>query len=185
MSTPDPDYEDPKELWAFFGLTFYQAQVLEQGLLNLTVALHLRGVHRVAPGTIDDLFGRLGVRTFGQVLRPARKLVRVPADLDDRLQDALRHRNRLAHRFFVENDVEILSDAGRRRMIGELRDMHAALESVDNELDPLWQAAWKKLGMTQEMYEAALGNMRAEAAAQDGVPESGTDGGQSPWPDEG
>ena len=40
---PAPNYDDPKELYAFFGLAFYKANVLEHGVMNLAVALLAQG----------------------------------------------------------------------------------------------------------------------------------------------
>jgi hypothetical protein len=41
---PEPNYDDPNELYTFFGVTFYYAQCLEQGIVNLAVALRASGI---------------------------------------------------------------------------------------------------------------------------------------------
>ena len=41
---PEPEYDDPKEVYAFFGLAAYWIQLLEQGILNLWVGLRISGL---------------------------------------------------------------------------------------------------------------------------------------------
>lgn len=57
LEVPVPDYDDPKEVYAFFGLTFYWAQVLEQGLVNLAVALQAKGIPGVTFKDGNELSG--------------------------------------------------------------------------------------------------------------------------------
>lgn len=40
---PEPVYDDPKELYAYSGLAFYNAQVLNQGVVN-SVSRFLSGL---------------------------------------------------------------------------------------------------------------------------------------------
>ncbi len=39
VNIPEPNYDDPKELYAFFGLAYYNAALLEHDVLNLAVAM--------------------------------------------------------------------------------------------------------------------------------------------------
>ena len=75
---PTPDYDDPKELFAFFGLTFYAAQLLEQGIVNLAVAARAAGNQQITPQLINDLYDSVDRNTFGQVLRIVRGTVSLP-----------------------------------------------------------------------------------------------------------
>ncbi|GMV68545.1 MAG: hypothetical protein AMXMBFR76_09840 [Pseudomonadota bacterium] len=43
LTPPAPNYDDLKELYAFFGLAFNKANVLEHGVMNLAVALLAQG----------------------------------------------------------------------------------------------------------------------------------------------
>jgi hypothetical protein len=150
---PEPDYRDPKELYAFFGLTYYHAQVLEQGLVNLAVALQAKGIGNVTVRDVIDLYESIDEKTFGNVLNAARKLTRIPASIDADLQTALNYRNYLVHRFFVEHSESMLTQAGRVRMIDELRSMLKFILQVDAEFDKIWLAAWGVLGIDQKWFE--------------------------------
>jgi len=150
---PEPDYDDPKELYAFFGLAFYKAQVLEQGVVNLAVALNAQGKERVTTGDVLDLYEKYERKTFGNVLRAAQQLISFPPSLEDDLEKALNYRNHLAHAFFVEHSEDALHEDGRRRMIDELRTILEFINRVDEEFDAVWMSAWHALGITEEWFE--------------------------------
>ena len=156
---PQPDYDDPKELYAFFGLTFYAAQVLEQGIVNLAVALRAGGDPKITNQLVLDLYDDVGTKTFGRVLHIARDHMTIPATIDTDLTVANRKRNHLAHHFFVEHDHDILTDAGRRKCIDLLVDDLRFFKRVDTDFDPIWQGAWARLGVTQDVIDKILGEI--------------------------
>ena len=96
-NVPEPEYDDPKELYAFFGMTFYYAQVLEQGIANLAVALQAKDIGGLTVGDVLEQFKGLEGRTFGNVLNATRKLTSIPASMDSDLEQARKYRNYLAH----------------------------------------------------------------------------------------
>lgn len=150
---PQPDYDDPKELYAFFGLTFYNAQVLEQGVVNLAVALNAKGKGNV---TVDDVLGLYedyGGKTFGKVLRAAEQFTTFPPSLEADLKKALHYRNYLAHSFFVQHSEDAIHEKGRRAMIDELSEILRFLVRVDTEFDPVWMSAWHALGVNEEWFQ--------------------------------
>jgi hypothetical protein len=164
---PEPDYDDPKEVYAFFGVAFYITQVCEQGVVNLAVALHASRVPRITRAMIVDLFTKHEGRTFGAVLRAARQLLGVPVDLDKDMERVLRLRNRLAHTFFVEHAERLLSERGRRAAIDELREIARFVKGVDVRLDAVWIAAWEKLGFTKDVIDAKVQEWMKAARLED------------------
>ena len=164
---PQPEDYDPKEVYAFFGLASYCAQVLEQGLINMAVAFHLAGTTTLTRELIEQLFETMSAKTFGQLLREARNLVGMPEDLDTRLRKALRKRNRLVHNFFVAHSENFLSQAGRRLMITELREMIGLFSSTDKALDRVYLPLWGRLGITEERIEAELGVIKARVREEE------------------
>ena len=157
---PPPDYDDPKELYAFFGLTFFHAQVLEQGIVNLAVALQARGIGGVTAGEVLELYQGLEGRTFGNVLNAARGLMAIPDSLDHDLEQARRHRNYLAHHFFVDHDCDLLSESGRNGMIDELHSILTFILRVDAECDRVWMTAWGALGLSQAWFDQEFARLR-------------------------
>ena len=159
---PDPDYDDPKELYAFFGLTFYKAQVLEQGIVNLAVALQAKGICPLTVGDVLQIYERYDKKTLGSVLKAARSLTAIPESMDSDLKKALQIRNHLAHRFFVDHSEHMLTAKGCGAMLDELREMLEFLATVDEEFDKIWMAAWNALGVTQKWFDQQFEKARRD-----------------------
>ncbi len=150
---PKPDYDDPKEVYAFFGLAYYKAAVLEHGVLNIAVAMLAKRVPGVTAGDVEGLYQSFDKSTFGQVINAAKDKFDIPSGLEADLALALEKRNYLAHRFFVVHDVDFMVPAGRRAMIDELIEILQHLQSVDMRMDDIWMSAWESLGITKEWIE--------------------------------
>lgn len=147
---PKPDYDDPKEIYAFFGLTYYKTAVLEHGVMNLAVALLAKQVPGITVGDVDRLYDSFDKKTFGQIIKAAKAKFAFPEELEADLTTALEQRNYLAHRFFIEHDIDLLVPPGRRKMIDELIEILKHLKSVDARMDELWMSAWESFGITKE-----------------------------------
>jgi len=166
---PEPESTDEKEVFAFFGLCSYCAQVLEGGLINLAVVLHSRGLTSVTWQEIEAAFERIERKTFGQLMNDVRRRVTVSAAIEAALEAALRDRNYLAHRFWATHDVDFGSNPGRKDMIEELRKVTARFQTADRLLEAITLPLWEDLGISQSMMESELAQMRAEAEQRDSV----------------
>ena len=160
---PVPNYEDPKELYAFFGLTFYYAQVLEQGILNLAVGLEGNGLIKLKEGDLIKLYEQREKHTFGRVLKYVQQATNLSESQTRNIKEGLAIRNHLAHEFFAENSVRSLSESGQRDMIDELVVMLHRLIKIDSEFDALCKSEFLRLGLTQEAIDLELEKINAEA----------------------
>lgn len=156
ITRPDPNYEDPKEVYAFFGLAFYKANVLEHGVLNLAVALLAQGNLGVAVDDVSRLYESFDKKTFGHILRVAKDRYNFSPEFSRELDKALAHRNYLAHGFFKNNDINHISKSGRKEMIDELIDIWMHLSKVDKIMDDYWMSAWEEQGITKEWIEKQM-----------------------------
>ena len=150
---PKPDYDDPKEVFAFFGLAYYQAAVLEHGVLNLAVAMLAKRVPGVTAGDVERLYESFEKSTFGEIIKAAKTRFEVPTDLEADLALALEKRNYLAHRFFFVHDIDFMTPSGKRKMIDELIEILEHFQSVDIRMDEIWLRAWESFGVTKEWIE--------------------------------
>lgn len=157
---PEPDYDDPKELYAFFGLAAYCAQLVEQGLTNLLVGLAIVKKHKPTWGGVSFLYDGADKKTLGRLLRDIGKLIPFKEGLEEELQEVLEKRNYLMHRFFVEHNENLLRKQGRRKMIDELRGIIVAFQAVDPRVDELWLSIWSKYGITEERIERELADLQ-------------------------
>ncbi len=160
---PEPEDTGQKEVYAFFGLCSYYAQVLEQGVVNLAVGLHARGLTQVVAADVSSAFDRSDRKTLGQLLHDVRRKVEMSAETESALQEALDDRNHLCHGFFVKHDVDFGSNPGRHEMIAELRAMTERFQVADRLVDAVWIPLWENLGLTDGIMQAELERMRAEA----------------------
>lgn len=161
---PNPDYDDPKELYAFFGLAAYCAGLLELSLLNLVAAVRMCDDGVVPVRDSDEIFDQLDTQTLGRLLADARKVVRISRSTLETLETARQKRNYLVHHFFRLHAETALSPAGRRRMIDELYDLAQLFRRADELADPLWRRAWRSLGVTDEQMQAELARMQDKAS---------------------
>jgi hypothetical protein len=160
---PQPEGADYKEVYAFFGLCAFYAQVLEQGLINLTVALHIRGLTQITPEDVFQSFDRMERKTFGQLISDVRKKIDVPGEIEEALSMALEDRNYLMHRFFPKHHIDFGSNPGRHEMIDELRTLTLRFQTTDRQVETTTLRLWNRLGITQTMLESELSKMQAEA----------------------
>src|SRR5258706_5380792 len=100
---PEPDDDDPKEVFAFFGLASYAAQVLEAELTNLLVATHLREEIPATSDAVEELFSEHFTYTLGKLLKLARARVVLPQSTEALITEALPASNLFIHRFFDDH----------------------------------------------------------------------------------
>ena len=167
LEVPPPDYDNPKEVWAFFGLAAYSANLIEQSLVNLAAVLRLPAVGLVPQDMFERTFQELDKKTLGQLLRAAREIADIPDDLDGLLRDALDKRNSLIHSFFWYHREELLSETGCHEMINELREMIASFVEVDRRLEEVYLPLWEKHGVDEEFIRKELDQAHERARTRD------------------
>ena len=167
IEIPEAESTDEKEVFAFFGLATYAAQVLEAELINLCVALEASRKKQPSREKVEALFLSYENRTFGTLLRTLRNDSRVPADLIARYRIAAIARNRLAHNFFRDHSENFLSDAGRAEMIEDLRGIVIGLRSIDADSEAITHAIWSQLGITEDFILREMQALQERARLRD------------------
>lgn len=125
-----------KQVYAVYGLASYQAQVLERGLANVLTIAHTQA----RAGSRDDFDAFLEQHlkaTMGRVVNLLGPHVVSDGDLLPNLRVALEERNRLAHRYFREHELNFGSFTGREEMLAELHGLIRLFEEVDASLRPV------------------------------------------------
>lgn len=100
---------------------------------------------------------------MGQQLREVLREEGLSEQVIERLRNALRIRNHLAHDFFREHAERFLTFEGRNQMLTELQELRAELEETDNELEPITRHLFATKGIKAEMMEAEFERIRAKA----------------------
>lgn len=162
--TPEPVTEDEKEVYAFYGLASYNAQVAERGLMQLALLLRLKRTPNVTRLTYDQEYKTVAKQSFGQILTELTKDQTLTNELRMLLQKALGVRNHLTHHFFWDFAQEWFSQEGRRLMIEKLREATALFSDVRDKVTIVVDELGKSLGIepgkVSEMYERLLDESR-------------------------
>jgi hypothetical protein len=172
MSEDDVD-EHVKEVYARFGLAFYCAQVLEHGIVNAMVVLHLIPSRRHLAGApeawanlVDNFMSRHFETTMGRMIRDLQSVTTIPSNLEDLLRQALQKRNWLAHEYFRERAAQFMTASGRVLMIGEVDECRDLFVAADDSLEEVVRPLRIAAGMTDEMIAREYEKMRAEAQGE-------------------
>lgn len=164
---PEPEDSSVKEVFSYFGLCMYEAQVLEQELINLTVGLSARNKTILKKGDFDNLFNEAGSKTLGQLIYDLRSLVEFPEDLDKSLIEAKDNRNFVAHDFFKEYSIEFGANRGREKMIEELINYVESFNKVVSQVELITDKVFRKLGITEKIVQREHEKMKKESRAID------------------
>lgn len=161
---PRPESLDEKEVYAFFGLASYSAQCLEKALVSLAFTYHLSNKDILTIGQWDELFSQVNKRTFGALLRVVKEEFSIDESMIEKLNKALSQRNWLAHDFFYDRAGHMVSDTGRGKMIGELSELLTLFNMCDQFIEGISTHIWSDCGITQEMLEAKMEELKNENA---------------------
>jgi 23S rRNA G2069 N7-methylase RlmK/C1962 C5-methylase RlmI len=113
------------------------AQSLERQLVSLIIAVYEPPSGKLTADAYDGLLSQLSKQTLGALIKKLKDSFDVPADFDARLQEALRLRNWLTHRYFANRTTEFQSPEGRSEMIRELDEISDRLDELDQYFDHL------------------------------------------------
>ncbi|MFZ0478450.1 MAG: hypothetical protein WAL71_04820 [Terriglobales bacterium] len=151
----DPEEEQIREVYVWFGLASYNAQCLERAL-----AMFLAGLgtsDRFTAWDYDDRLAGNFESTFGALVTTFSKLAG-PAEVQllGELEKAVEERNELIHRYFWNRAVQLVSTEGRSRMIGELQALAKRFDGLDSEISGLTHNLMERKGVSKEVVEAYL-----------------------------
>jgi len=151
-----------KEVYAYFGLAIYQAQVLEHGIVNALVycdlipnkAKTVKSKEEWA-ALFDTFMDGHFEKTLGKMIRTLKTTFPITTELESKLAESLKLRNFLAHHYFKDRIHLFLSYEGREQMIRELSRAHEQFENTDSELEALIKPIREKHGFTDRVLQMA------------------------------
>ena len=156
---------DARVLFENFGLTFYYAQLLEDdlklilaageflGIVSFDRKRHLR-IKKSDDGLIEACMGPLK-----EVIKANRK-----SQDDDEFYDALDEANAarrlIAHRFFLEHAVDLLSEPGRAAVNQHLSKLYLTIRRAHTVSSALRERIFADMGFTPDMATKKLEELR-------------------------
>ncbi|MCH7377673.1 hypothetical protein MM182_20265 [Aeromonas sp. MR19] len=166
----DKQSEHCREVYAYFGLTIYSAQCLEQAMIHLIVFLD--HFPKAVPNfsttekweeDFDKFFDGESQRTMGQLLGRLQKIGIPCEELKIKLREALKKRNWLAHSYFFERAMDFMNEAGRNKIISELEQAAEYFKSIDEEVSSIFYKIADTYGLTEKVFKKIMNEMLVES----------------------
>jgi hypothetical protein len=154
----EPTSEEIKEVYARFGLAYYEAECIHRGLCNLYSFLQMPSRGPITRQRVEEHLRDSFDLTLGQLIRTV--LPRLAYDLQRDLQHALKDRNFLAHHFWYERSHLFGTTGGINRMLEELSAYILEFEEVDERLNILLVPYLERVGATPELLGGIMERLR-------------------------
>lgn len=155
-----------RDVYAHFGLAIYLAQCLEQSIF-----IHLMFFDffpRNAKNFKDRMHWEqafdhyesteLG-KTMGRLIQKLKDAGQPTDEIKAVLANVLIERNRLAHKYFAENSIAFVTEAGRKKMIAELETIQDLFRTAAAMIDAITTPVARRYGFTEEMERQAMQEM--------------------------
>jgi hypothetical protein len=165
------DSEAFHQLMANYGFTVYVAQLLEIAMKNLLITAEAAG-HI----TIDreNLLRSQSEWLSDQCLGPMVKCLELNGVIDKKskrvFHKALHQRNLVVHRFFEENMLYLVSEAGIAALNDRLWYLYRSLKGIHQEITDNYMQLAKQFGITEELLADRYKKLVAEANRPIDVP---------------
>lgn len=164
MEAIDPESQQIRDVYAQYGLAMYYAQCVERQLAIVAPMLHGMNIWTTTRDQLEKLLDELFKKTLGTVIKTLETSVGLPSGFEDRLRNALRLRNFLAHEFFWERAGTFTHEQGRHQMLTELREAAVFLAELDEEMSVLARNWTRDQGVTDEVIRAQMNKLTAHGA---------------------
>jgi hypothetical protein len=165
--TLDPESYRCKEIYAYFGLTMFHVQCLERTLSMLSATVYNSNANRITRSQFDSLLEANFEKTLGQLINNIKRSVDLPDGFENKLADALKKRNFLAHHYFWERSLKFGHKQGQEEMIGELSKACVYFEELDQELEIILRKWMDSRGINEESINKIMDKLRS-AEVKDG-----------------
>lgn len=159
MMADKPDDDLIREMYARFGLAYYQSECLHRELCLVLALTDLPPRDLVTRPRVDERLSMAFSLTLGDV---AAKLGNVlPSGLADEIGTAVAARNFLAHHFWFERAHLMFSVDNVRQMISELDSYAQMFDRLDVRVSEWSEPIRQELGLTNELFQEHLGSILA------------------------
>jgi hypothetical protein len=146
-----PDDDLIRELYARFGLAYYQSECLHRGLCFVLALTESPSRDLVTRPRVEERLAQAFSLTLGDVAAKVEALL--PAGLRCELQKAVTARNFLAHHFWFERAHLMFSVESVRKLIAELDDYSELFDRLDTQTDEFSKPKRQEFGVTDDLLK--------------------------------
>jgi hypothetical protein len=150
----EPDDDLIREVYARFGLAYYESECLHRSLCIALAWSTLPPPDLTTQPRVEERLAKAFSLTLGEVVDRLQNLL--PEQFLTSLPLAVERRNFLAHRFWFERAHLMFSEEGGRRLIAELQEYCDAFDRLDKQTGVWLTLKRGELGFTDEMLHASL-----------------------------
>jgi hypothetical protein len=151
-------------IYAYFGLSIYFSQVLEQ---TFSTMLYVNRIFKNKVKTnkeineIIDTIEKQG-KTMGVLINEVKQSYPLTKKLASDLDIILKKRNHLAHKNFSVEIQKCYSNLGRKEMLKYFGDFIDQAKSIDADLDKYYSKCAEKMGITEQRIDESVNKMIQE-----------------------
>jgi hypothetical protein len=153
MKELDDDSYQNRETFARYGLAMYHAQCVEKSLAMLVSCVFNKEFLQSTRDRREEIQNEEFSKTMWRLLKRLKKQITIPPNLDKTLSESLEKRNWLAHDYFLERGIQMMTPKGKKEMIEELTSLSDYFSKLDAHLTKIYESAMKKLGITETADE--------------------------------
>jgi hypothetical protein len=154
------DDEIIKEVYALFGLAYYNSECLHRELGNIYTILTFKSSSDITTSRAEEKMAYAYSLTLGKLLGELKEVF--SEDLYQRLANGVEKRNFLAHHFWYERDYLMFSKKGVLQIIEELSELSDLFSGLDEELQIHFRPKWEEFGLTEELFTEALQQIKGK-----------------------
>jgi hypothetical protein len=150
----EPDDDLIREVYARFGLAYYQSECLHRELCMILALSGLPSRDLITRPRVEERLIHAFSLTLGDV---AAKLEGdLPGELSGELREAVGRRNFLAHHFWFERAHLMFSIESMHQLIAELDEYAELFDRLDTRVSEWSEPKRRELGLTDEVVQSSL-----------------------------
>ncbi len=148
------------ELYLHAGLALARAQLLERVIVNALVAIEIIPEQRENPISFeewekkyDEYIGEKYGLSLGRLIKALKSVASVPPDLERVLEEALKVRNTLIHRFFRTHHDSVLNPSLSGGAIQELVEAQKLFQVAEQNLVSFMRPIYERYAVTPALRQ--------------------------------
>ncbi len=150
----EPDAELIKEVYARFGLAYYESECLHRELCIILAFTSFQSKLNITRPRIEEKLVHAFSLTLGQVKDALKHIL--PDVLYSKLEYVVEQRNFLAHHFWFERIHLMFSIKGLRQMLEELSVLSGSFSKFDEQVSDYSKSKLRQFDLTDEMLQKSL-----------------------------
>ncbi|MFY0690281.1 MAG: hypothetical protein JXQ90_24160 [Cyclobacteriaceae bacterium] len=155
------DEEQTKQVYAYFGLAIYFAQVLEQHAINMIVIRKIFKQKLTSQTAINELWDNYegSKKTFGGLVNEINQLYELSDDHKIKLNQFRDKRNFIAHDYFKFNVDIFYNEKGKIRMVQDFIGFREEAQEMDSILTNYFEKYKEILGLTKDRIDELMSEL--------------------------